>query len=69
MEITLLSMMLSQSQVQQAASISVMKHALGNVEQQGEAVHNLLHSASIVPQQQVQKTIHPHLGHHFDIKV
>ncbi|WP_176483814.1 putative motility protein [Bacillus sp. FJAT-45066] len=45
MNIPLLSMMLSQSQVQQAASVSVMKHGLGSVEQQRKAVHKLLDSA------------------------
>ena len=68
MDIPLLSMMMSQSQVQQAASVSVMKHALGDVEQQGEAVNKLLDSASLV-QKPVQQAIHPHLGHSIDFKV
>nr|WP_255249842.1 YjfB family protein [Bacillus sp. FJAT-45066] len=64
-----MSMMLSQSQVQQAASVSVMKHALGSVEQQGEAVHKLLDSTMVVQEQPVQQAIHPNLGQNFDIKV
>ncbi|MGD6776478.1 YjfB family protein [Sutcliffiella horikoshii] len=65
MDIAVLSIALSQSQVQHQASISVMKKAMGNAEQQGEAVRNLLNSnnASQVPQ-----PMHPHLGRIIDMK-
>lgn len=58
-----MSIMLSQSKVQQQASISMMKHAKGNVEQQGEAIQKLMDSIDL--QQQAQ----PHLGKSIDIKL
>jgi hypothetical protein len=42
MDIALMSMSLSQGKVQQQASLSVMKMAMGNAEQQGEAVKELI---------------------------
>ena len=42
MDIALLSMALSQSQVQQQASMSVMKLAMGNADQQGGGLQTLM---------------------------
>lgn len=65
MDIALLSMALSSSQVNQQASISVMKMAMGNAVQQGEALQSLLISANPVP----QPAVHPHLGRSIDLTV
>ena len=54
---------MSQGKVQQQASISMMKHAIGNAEQQGEAIQKLLESADIHHQAQ------PHLGGNIDLKL
>ena len=62
MNIPLLSIAMSQVKVQQQASISMMKHAMGNAEQQGEAIQKLMESADIEHQAQ------PHLGGNIDIK-
>ncbi|WP_407819145.1 putative motility protein [Priestia megaterium] len=47
MGIALMSMSLSQGTIQQQASLSVMKMAIGNTEQQGEAVQELISSANV----------------------
>lgn len=66
MDFALMSMALSQSQVQQQASISVMKMAMGNAEQQGEAIQKLLGTtdASVI-----QHAAQPHLGGNIDLKL
>ncbi|KPB05645.1 YjfB family protein [Bacillus sp. CHD6a] len=66
MDIAMLSMALSQSQVQDQASISVMKKAIGNTEQQGEAIRTLLNSSNV---SQAPQQIHPHLGRSVDVKL
>ncbi|KHF37833.1 YjfB family protein [Halalkalibacter okhensis] len=66
MDIALLSMSLNQGQVQQQASMSVMKKALGNAEQQGESLQKLIGSADV---QAIQKAAQPHLGSSIDVKV
>lgn len=66
MDIALLSMAMSQGQVQQQASMAVMKKALGNAEQQGEALQKLMSSADTAA---IQYAVQPHLGGSIDIKL
>jgi hypothetical protein len=66
MNIPSMSMTLSQSQVQQQASMSVMKMAMGNADQQGEAIQKLISTADIVA---VQHAAQPHLGGNLDLKI
>nr|WP_083800949.1 YjfB family protein [Bacillus sp. m3-13] len=61
----MLSIVLSQSQVQHQASIFVMKKAMGDAEQQGKAIKELIHSS--VPQPTVAS--HSHLGKPIDVKL
>ncbi|WP_413300385.1 YjfB family protein [Bacillus sp. 1P10SD] len=65
MDIALMSMGLSQGQIQQQASMSVMKMALGNVEQQGEAIQKLLSTNDVA---EIQHAAQPHLGGNIDLK-
>jgi hypothetical protein len=64
--IPLMSMALSQGQVQQQASLSVMKMAMGNAEQTGEAVQKLLSSGDVAA---IQHAAQPHLGGNIDLKL
>ncbi|PAK44457.1 YjfB family protein [Priestia megaterium] len=66
MDIALMSMSLSQGKVQQQASLSVMKIAMGNAKQQGEAVKELINSSNIKVFQQAAQ---PHLGRNIDLKL
>lgn len=66
MGIALMSMTLSQSQVQQQASMSVMKMAMGNAEQQGEAIQKLMSTTDVTA---IQQAAQPHLGGNFDLKI
>ncbi|MBB6447291.1 YjfB family protein [Bacillus benzoevorans] len=66
MDIALMSMALSQGQIQQRASMSVMKMAMGNAEQQGETVQKLMSSNDVAA---IQHTAQPHLGGNIDLKV
>lgn len=59
-------MALSQGQVQQQVSMSVMKMAMGNAEQQGEAIQKLFGTADVVV---IQHAAQPHLGRTIDLKV
>ncbi|TMN21410.1 putative motility protein [Lentibacillus cibarius] len=65
MDIALMSMVLNQSQVQQQASISVMKMAMGNAERQGEAVQKLLSTNNVAA---IEHAAQPHLGGNIDMK-
>jgi len=65
MDIALMSMALSQSQVQQQASMSVMKMAMGNAEQQGDALQKLM---STTDASAIQRAAQPHLGGNIDLK-
>ncbi|MGG3232057.1 YjfB family protein [Priestia flexa] len=47
MDVAKLSMALSKSNTQYQASLSVMKMAMGNAEQQGETIQELLSSADV----------------------
>ncbi|AXI27976.1 hypothetical protein CIB87_02720 [Priestia megaterium] len=66
MDIALMSMSLSQGKVQQQASLSVMKMAMGNAKQQGEAVKELISSSNV---KALQQAAHPHLGGNIDLKL
>lgn len=66
MDIALMSMSLSQGKVQRQASLSVMKIAMGNAKQQGEAVKELINSSNVKALQQAPQ---PHLGGNIDLKL
>ncbi|MBK0007143.1 YjfB family protein [Bacillus sp. S35] len=66
MNIALMSMSLSQGKIQQQASLSVMKMAIGNAEQQGEAVKELISSSNVKALQQAAQS---HLGGNIDLKL
>jgi hypothetical protein len=61
-----MSMALNQGQVQQQASMSVMKMAMGNAEQQGEALQKLMSTADATA---IQHAAQPHLSGNIDISV
>lgn len=65
MDIALKSMALSQGKVQQQASLSVMKQAMGNAEQQGEALHKLMATTDASA---IQRAAQSYLGGSIDIK-
>lgn len=65
MDTALISMALSQGQVQQQASMSVMKMAMGNAEQQGEGVQKLM---STTDPAVIQHVVEPHLGGNIDVE-
>ncbi|MEH7440678.1 YjfB family protein [Neobacillus drentensis] len=66
MDIALMSMALNQGKVQQQASLSVIKMAIGNAEQQGEAIQKLMSTNNVAA---IQHTAQPHLGGNIDLKV
>lgn len=66
MDIALISMALSQGKVQQEASMSVMKMAMGNVEQKDEAIQELINTTNATA---IQHASQPHLGGSIDLKV
>ncbi|MEI2342019.1 putative motility protein [Priestia megaterium] len=66
MDIALMSMSLSQGQIQQQASLSVMEMAMGNAKQQGEAVKELISSSNV---KALQQAAQPHLGGNIDLKL
>lgn len=66
MDIALMSMVLSQNQVQHQASMSVMKMAMGDAKQQGEAIQQLISSADSTA---IQRAAQPHLGGNIDVKL
>ncbi|WP_243495546.1 YjfB family protein [Priestia aryabhattai] len=66
MDIALTSMSLSQGKLQQQASLSVMKIAMGNAKQQGEAVKELINSSNV---KALQQAAQPHLGGNIDLKL
>ncbi|WP_445661426.1 YjfB family protein [Bacillus sp. FSL K6-3431] len=59
-------MALSQGKIQQQASLSVMQMAKGTVQQQGDALVNLLSSTNLSA---IQHAAQPHLGGSVDIKI
>ncbi|MCR8926813.1 YjfB family protein [Priestia megaterium] len=66
MDIALMSMSLNQGKVQQQASLSVMKMAMGNAEQQGKAVKELINSSNV---KALQQAAQPYLGGNIDLKL
>ncbi|MDQ0244750.1 hypothetical protein J2S09_002321 [Bacillus fengqiuensis] len=66
MDIALMSMALNQGKVQQQASISVMKMAMGNAEKQGEALQKLMSTTDAAA---IQHAAQPHLGRNIDLKL
>jgi hypothetical protein len=58
MDIPALSIMLSQSQVQQQASLSVMKMAMNNAQQNSVNFTKML-----------EQSVQPHLGSQIDLKL
>ncbi|TQS71870.1 putative motility protein [Ornithinibacillus gellani] len=65
MDIAAMSIAMNQSKVKQQASLSVMKMAMGNAEQQGAAMQELLSSSDVAS---IQQAAQAHLGKHIDIK-
>ncbi|MEW4280550.1 YjfB family protein [Priestia megaterium] len=61
-----MSMSLSQGKVQQQASLSVMKMAMGNAKQQGEAVKELISTSNV---KALQQAAQPHLGGNIDLEL
>ena len=66
MDIALLSMVMSQQNVMQQASMSVMKLAMGSAEQQGDALQKLMTTTDTVA---IQQAAQPHLGGNIDLKL
>ena len=64
MDIALMSMALSQGQIQQQASISVMKKALDQAEGNGDFINKMMGHADV---QALQHIAQPHLGGNIDI--
>ena len=64
MDIAALSMTMKQGQVQQAASVSVLKMAMDNAPQNGEDFTRMIQSVTRVMEQSVT----PHLGNNLDIR-
>ena len=64
MDIALMSMALSQGKIQQQASVSVMKMAMGNATQQGEALQQLMGTSNPTA---IQHAAQPHLGGNVDL--
>ncbi len=65
MDIALMSMALSQGQVQQQASISVMKKAMDQAEGNADFINKMLGESDV---QALQHAVQPHLGGNIDIK-
>ncbi|KAF0818986.1 MULTISPECIES: YjfB family protein [Cytobacillus] len=65
MDIPLMSMVLSQGQVQQQASISVMKKAMDQAAGNAEFINKMMSGSQI---QALQHAAQPHLGSNIDIK-
>lgn len=66
MDIALLSMVMSQQNVMQQVSMSVMKQAMGSAEQQGDALQKLMTTTDAAAFQQAAQ---PHLGGNIDLKL
>lgn len=65
MDIPLMSMVLSQGQVQQQASISVMRKAMDQAAGNAEFINKMM---SVSQVQALEHDAQPHLGGHIDIK-
>ncbi|WP_102273807.1 YjfB family protein [Cytobacillus massiliigabonensis] len=65
MDIGILSMALSQGQVQQQASISVMKKVMDQAKGKADFIHQMMEGSNL---QVLQRTMQPHLGGNIDLK-
>lgn len=65
MDIALLSMALSQGQVNQQASISVLKKAMDTAEGNADFLNKMLSEADV---RTIQQAVQPHLGASIDLK-
>ncbi|KAF0825137.1 YjfB family protein [Cytobacillus firmus] len=65
MDIALLSMALSQGQVQQQASLSVMKQAMDQAQQGADGLTKMMASADVAA---LEHAAQPHLGGNIDFK-
>ncbi|MBP2242002.1 hypothetical protein J2Z40_002575 [Cytobacillus eiseniae] len=65
MDIALLSMALSQGQVQQQASISVMKKAIDQADLKVDFINQMMGGADL---QALQRAAEPHLGGNIDLR-
>lgn len=65
MDVALMSMALSQSQVQQQASISILKKAMDQSEGNADFINQMMNGANI---QALQHAAEPHLGGNIDLK-
>lgn len=66
MDIALLSIAFSQSQVQQQTSISVLKSTLTQAQGNANGLLKMMDSADV---QALQRSVQPHLGGTIDIKL
>ncbi len=66
MDVALTSIALNQGQVQQQASLSVMKMAMGDAKQQGAALQELMSTTNVAA---IQHAAQPHLGGNIDLKL
>lgn len=66
MDVALLSIALSQGQVQQHASISVMKKVMNQAEGNADILTKMLSEVDV---QAMQQSVQPHLGGNIDIKL
>lgn len=65
MDIAALSMALSQMNVRQEASISIMKKTMNQAESDGQSVVKMLQDSSVILMEQ---SVRPHIGSQLDIK-
>ncbi|UCZ52686.1 YjfB family protein [Bacillus shivajii] len=66
MDIGLMSMALSQGQVKQQASLSVMKKAMGSAEQNADFLNKMVDESQVSKMEQATQ---PHLGSSIDVKL
>lgn len=65
MDIAALSMALSQMNVRQEASVSIMKKTIDQAESNGEGVVKMLKDSSL---KTMEQSIQPHIGSQLDIR-
>ena len=65
MDIAALSMALSQMNVRQEASISIMKKTMDQAESNGHSVVEMLQDSSV---KVMEQSVRPHIGSHVDIE-
>lgn len=66
MDIALLSMALSQGQIQQQASLSVMKKSMDQAKEGADGLMKMMESVDV---QRLQHAAQPHLGGNIDLKL